>query len=287
MDYNRIVKLKDGRLIGFAEYGDPSGAPIFYFHGFPGSRLEAARFHELAISKAYRLIGIDRPGMGLSTIDKNRTMLSWATDVANFADCLGIEKFSIVGHSGGAPFVAVCAYEIPQRLNGAAIVSGIAPFEKPESQLAMARGQRIANGLIKVMPWLATVMMWLTHIMLKNPGKMMAQMIKQLPEVDQLLYRDQVSADALINSTIEAFKNGVMGPSQEMRLLLNPWGFDLENIKYPMTIWHGSLDTQVPLSHGVIYQSLIPGAQLEVFENEGHLSLMKNHIEKILMSVSP
>lgn len=218
--------------------------------------------------------------MGLSSIDRNRSILSGATDVANFADFLEIKKFSIIGHSGGGPFVAACAYAIRQRLNGAAIISGMAPFEKPESQVGMARGQRIANKVIKAMPWLSPIMMRLTLIMLKSPNKMMAQMIKQLPEVDQLFYCSPDNTKPVINSTLEAFRKGVVGPFQEMRLLLNPWGFDLEDVKYPVTIWHGALDTQVPLSNGAIYADLIPGAQLEIFKNEGHLSLIKNHIEK-------
>ena len=285
MHEQRSIKLADGRQLGFAEYGDPNGIPILYFHGFPGSRLEAGRFHEVAVSNRYRLIGIDRPGIGLSSIDKKRSILSWATDVANFADCLGIKKFSIVGHSGGGPFVAACAYAIPEQLNGAAIVSGMAPFEKPESRIGMARGQIIANNLIKMMPWLSSVMMKLTFLLLKNPDKMMNQMIKQLPEVDQALFRDPAVRKAIIDGTIEAFRNGVSGPAYEMRLLVNPWGFDLENIKYPITIWHGALDTQVPISHAKIYANLIPGAQLKIIENEGHHSLLKNHIDEILRSV--
>jgi pimeloyl-ACP methyl ester carboxylesterase len=285
MHQQRSIELTDGRQIGFAEYGDPNGMPIFYFHGFPGSRLEAGRFHEMAVINRYRLVGIDRPGMGLSSIDKKRSILSWATDVANLADCLGINKFSIVGHSGGAPFVAACAYEIPELLNGAAIVSGMAPIVKPESRIGMARGQIIANRLIKTMPWLATVMMKVTLMMLKNPGKMMGQMIKQLPEVDQALFRDPEIGNAIINSTIEAFRNGVAGPAHEMKLLINPWGFDLENVKYPITIWQGALDTQVPISHAKIYANLIPGAQLKIIENEGHHSLLKNNIVEILRGV--
>jgi len=118
----------------------------------------------------------------------------------------------------------------------------MAPVEKPESRIGMARGQIIANRLIKTMPWLATVMMKLTLMMLKNPNKMMEQMIKQLPEVDQALFRDPEIGKAIINSTIEAFRNGVSGPAHEMKLLINPWGFDLENVKYPITIWQGALD---------------------------------------------
>ena len=285
MDRKETVELKDGRLLGFAEYGDPNGLPIFYFHGFPGSRLEASRFHDVAADNGYRIIGIDRPGMGLSSIDKNRSMLSWATDVAHFADYLEIEKFSIIGHSGGGAFVAACAYAIPNRLNGAAIVSGMAPFDNPESLIGMPRGQIIANKLIKNRPWLANLMMKLTFMMLKNP-KMMEPMIKQLPKIDQDLFRDPVIGKALINNTIEAFRNGVVGVAQEMKLLLNPWDFDLKNISVPITLWQGSLDPQVPMSHAKIYEKLIPGAQLKIIENEGHHSLITNHMVDILRGMS-
>src|SRR3990167_646659 len=150
-----------------------------------------------------------------SQIDPKRTILSWATDVADFANCLGIDKFSILGHSGGAPFVAACAYAIPERLNGAAIVSGMAPLDNLDSRIGMAREQIIVNRLIKAMPFFTSVMMRLTRMMLKNPNKMMGQMIKQLPEVDQALFRDQEIQKALIQSTLEAFKNGIAGASQE------------------------------------------------------------------------
>ena len=70
------ITLQDGRHIGYAEYGEPNGNPIFYFHGFPGSRLEAGHFHDIAIDNNCRLIGIDRPGMGLSSTDTKPNILS-------------------------------------------------------------------------------------------------------------------------------------------------------------------------------------------------------------------
>ena len=107
------VILKDGRRLGYAEYGDPTGKPIFYFHGTPGSRLEAGHLQKIATLNHYRLIGIDRPGMGMSSFHAKHNILSWPADMEMLADCLGINKFSIIGHSGGAPFVAACAYKIP------------------------------------------------------------------------------------------------------------------------------------------------------------------------------
>ncbi len=173
------ITLKDGRQLGYAEYGNPEGKPVFYFHGFPGSRLEAGHLQNVALLNRYRLIGIDRPGMGLSSFQVKRTILSWVNDVEMLADCLGINKFSIVGHSGGAPFVAACAYKIPHRLHGAAIVSGMASFEISEATASLARGQRLINGAIKMMPWIATGMMKLTLTMLKKPW-MLKQLLKKM-----------------------------------------------------------------------------------------------------------
>ncbi len=279
-----IITLADKRLIGYAEYGDPNGMPIFYFHGFPGSRLEASRFNHVAATNHYRLIGIDRPGMGLSSIDKKSTLLSWATDVAHSADTLNIERFSIVGHSGGAPFIAACAYAIAERLNGAAIVSGMAPLENHDSEIGMARGQIIVKKLIQRMPFLTAVMMKLTLIMLKNPNKVIAQMIKKLPERDQNILLDPIFGKMIIDSTTEAFRNGTAGPAHEMNLIFNPWKFELQNITCPVTIWQGTLDTQAPLSHAHIYANSWPFAKLNIIENEGHHSLLQNHIKAILKS---
>lgn len=282
---DNIIELQDGRKIGFAECGDPIGYPILYFHGFPGSRLEVNRFQNVAISNKFRLIGIDRPGMGLSSINPKGSILSWATDIEILTNSLGLDKFSIVGHSGGAPFIAACAYAIPQRLNAAAIVSGMAPLDNPESLVGMARGQIAMSKIIKWVPWIPNIMMKLTLMMLKNP-KMMGKMIKQLPEIDQKIFRDPALLRSLIDSTIEAFRDGTVGPAQEMKLLFNPWGFILEKIACPMTIWHGGLDTQAPVSHAKVYAKLIPDAQLNIIEIEGHHSILKNHIEKVLVGVT-
>ena len=285
MKHEKFITLSDGRKLGFAEYGHPAGMPILYFHGTPGSRLEAGLYHKQAADNGYRLIGLDRPGMGLSSADKKSSVLSWPKDVENFADCLKLDKFSIVGGSGGAPFVAACAYAIPDRLRGAAIVSGMAPLEIPESKIGMPRQQRFMNSLAQTLPWVTPIMMKLTSMALKNP-KMLSQMIKQLPEADQIQFRDPEKCKAIINSSLEAFRNSTAGPAHEINILMHPWGFNLEDIKIPVTIWHGALDTRAPLSHAKIYASLIPNSSLRIFENEGHISLMFNQIENILQEIS-
>ncbi|WP_158615188.1 alpha/beta fold hydrolase [Legionella septentrionalis] len=161
---------------------------VFYFHGLPGSRLEAGHWQNSACLNHYRLIGIDRPGMGLSSKHPTRTILSWADDVEALADYLNIHKFSIIGHSGGAPFVAGCGYKIPHRLNKIAIVSGMAPFEIPEATASLERGQRFINNMIRAAPPLATAMVKLMSMMLKKPG-ILKKMTSKMSEVDQRILR--------------------------------------------------------------------------------------------------
>ena len=280
------VTLTDGRQLGYAEYGDSAGHPVLFFHGFPGSRLQTADFHDAAKAQHCRLIGVDRPGMGLSSCNPQHTLLSWADDITALANHLSIEKFSIFGHSGGAPFVMACAYVMPERITSAAIVSGIAPTTLSESQIGLARGQRILIAFVRFIPGFALLMMQLQHIMFKLPknlnNKMYQKMILQLPAADQVILQNPARLNTMLSASAEAFKQGARGAAQEFRLISNPWGFDLEKIKTPITIWQGALDKQVPISHAKLYQARLPNAQLQLFEQEGHISTLYSHIGSIL-----
>ena len=105
------------------EYGDPDGPVVLYFHGWPASRLEAGLISDLPV----RLLAFDRPGYGRSSPQPGRTLLDWPRDVANVADRLGLDRFHIVGLSGGAPYAAACAYALPRRVLGAALVCPVPP----------------------------------------------------------------------------------------------------------------------------------------------------------------
>ena len=80
------ITLKDGRTLGYGEWGDRAGRAIFYFHGYPGSRYEAALADETANRIGARIIGLDRPGMGLSSLKPGRQLLDWSDDVSEAAD---------------------------------------------------------------------------------------------------------------------------------------------------------------------------------------------------------
>lgn len=91
-----IFILPDGRKLGYAQYGSPTGCAILYQHGLPGSRIEAAASHDLAIELNARIIAIERPGYGWSSPHPTRTILDWPKDVECLADHLGLEEYSVL-----------------------------------------------------------------------------------------------------------------------------------------------------------------------------------------------
>ena len=281
-----VMTLKNGRKLGYAEYGDCAGKPLFFFHGLPGSRLEGRQLNAVARLHHYRLISPDRPGMGWSDMDERRTILSWASDIEALANHLSIEKFSIIAHSGGAPFAAACAYKIPERVHSMAIVAGMAPLEIPEATASLARGHRFLCRTMITMPWVASCMMKLTRMMYKRPS-MLNYVLKQLPIVDQAAFHLLGNNEEQAATLMETFRQGTAGASQEMVLTVRPWGFPLENIKCPVTVWQGGLDKQAPLAHAEIYATRISNAKLFFFKDEGHISLLVNQAEAILQHISP
>jgi pimeloyl-ACP methyl ester carboxylesterase len=84
-----------------------------YFHGHPGSRLEARFLAKAADRAGVRLVGVDRPGMGLSTYQSRRRVMDWPGDVAQLADHLKLGRFAVVGFSGGGLYSLACAYGLP------------------------------------------------------------------------------------------------------------------------------------------------------------------------------
>jgi pimeloyl-ACP methyl ester carboxylesterase len=149
------IELSDGRRLGYAEFGDPGGAPVIYFHGWPGARVEARLGDEAAKGSGVRLIAIDRPGMGLSAFQPRRGFADWPDDVVEAAATLGLDRFALLGISGGGPYAAACAW----KLTGAGIVSSLAPFDVPGAVASMGRRNRLTFQLVRHLGVLRRILM--------------------------------------------------------------------------------------------------------------------------------
>ena len=223
MKGGETLRLEDGRLLGYAVYGDPEGWPIFYFHGFPGSRLEAQLADRVAARMGIRLIALDRPGFGLSDFKPRRTIFEWPDDVVKIADALGINRFATIGVSGGGPYAAACALKIPQRLTAVAIVCGLGPLDTPNGTDRMIRTNHLIFFLGRRLPWLAKISLWrIAYQVRRNPEGTLRRMIVALPDPDKaVLARPEVKT-AMKDNVVEAFRGGSRGAACELLLYTRP-----------------------------------------------------------------
>jgi pimeloyl-ACP methyl ester carboxylesterase len=282
---SEVVELKDGRALGLAHFGDRSGVPVFFFHGFPGSRLEAGLIDEPATAAAVHVIALDRPGFGLSDYAPRRTIGSWADDVAGVAAALGIERFGVVGVSGGGPYALACARRLSDRLTGAAFVSGAPPPEAPGTASAFRRNAGIFK-IGRVAPFVPRMLFdYMSWKLRRNPNDLRDYLLPIVPPADRVqLERDDV-ADLLRRDQLEAFRHGTRGPARESLLLVSPWDFHLENIRMPVHVWQGEADIQVSPEGARWLVSRLPHGVPHFIPGGGHYSVILEDAPAILAAV--
>ncbi|HYM65719.1 MAG TPA: alpha/beta hydrolase [Patescibacteria group bacterium] len=279
-----MLTLKDGRRLAYTERGDPHGVPIIHHHGMPGSRLEHEADDDFYRSLGVRVITPDRPGYGLSEPYPHRRLLDWPADVAELADALGIERFGVTGLSGGGIYALACAAVIPERLIEVVVTGCPAPMQRHGALAGMRFMTRAGVWLGSSAPWLLE---WgaamLAGIIRRHPRFFVKQFNRDKPAPDMFwLSMPSVSAGAA-DTLREALRPGAWGYVQDIRVLSTPWGFPLSDIRVPVELWHGDLDTVIPLSHGRYLASAIPNATLKVCPGEAHM-LLWNHLAEILIA---
>ncbi len=282
---NEIFKLPDGRELGYAKYGHPNGKAGLFFHGIPGSRLQRnpdlTALQELSIC----IYALDRPGTGLSTYQKDRKLLDWADDVHAFVNELGIEKFFVIGISSGGPYTLACACRMPERITQISLVSALAPLHEGEFFDIIDPKMRRLFKFAKQMPTLLNGLIRITFLFLKDRFDVaFEKLVADLPESDKNLLHQTAIAEMFRNDVAQAFRQGSKGVVNDMRILSEPWGFSLSDIKLPVNVWHGTADTIVPIQLAKFYLENLPNVQAHFIEGAGHfmaLQYMKDIFSQI------
>ncbi|MBF0452682.1 MAG: alpha/beta hydrolase [Candidatus Magnetomorum sp.] len=280
---SKTLYLRDGRQLGFSDLGDPSGVPLFYFHGFPSSRLEAIAANNIAAELNVRLIAVDRPGIGLSDTKPQRTLLDWPDDVQELADALQIDQFSALGISGGGPYLMACAYKIPQRLISCGSVCGLGPLSASLDLGGMSFVNRMGLTLSKKSPWITSVLMaGISSLINLYPEMIIQLMAGNAPECDKNALKDETFNTIMIKAAQESLRTGSAGLSQDLIIYGNEWGFDLSDIHIPVNVWHGEMDTTLPVCFGKQFEEKIPDCTATYYSNEGHISIVPNHFSDFI-----
>ena len=281
------IAIDNDRQIGFAEFGDPQGRAVFWLHGTPGARRQIpdeARVY--AEQHHIRLIGVDRPGIGSSTPHQYDAVLDFAHDLRVIADVLGIERFAVIGLSGGGPYSLACAAAMPERVVTAAVLGGVAPTRGPDaiSGGAMTLGNMVAPVL--EVAGLPVRLAAATLIKLIRPVASPALEVyaRVSPEGDRrLLGRPEFKA-MFLDDLLNGSRKQLAAPFADVVVFARPWGFRLDEVKVPVLWWHGDRDHIIPFEHGEHVVAGLPDATMHVIHGESHLAGL-GRAEEILRTV--
>jgi pimeloyl-ACP methyl ester carboxylesterase len=267
---DRVILLRDGRRLGYAQYGDPTGRPIFFFHGFGTSRMVCPP-EGPALEMGVRLVAVDRPGIGLSDAQPGRQLLDWPSDVAELADHLGIRSFTVIGWSGGGPYAAVCGYALPERVEAVGLVSSPAPLAGTSERGYLRRMDRNAVRAAGRAPWMIRLALWhWGRPQRRDAERFFDDSFADMCAADQAVLAEPELRDRMIANSAELYRQGGRGMYDEALVLTRPWGFELKEIRVPVFVWHGELDDTVPLAMADYLARAIPSAQVSIHRDEGH-----------------
>lgn len=268
----------NGIRYGTCNYGDESGFPVFYFHGFSGSRIDGYiyGFDEAAKKAGLRIIGVDRPGIGYSDFQPYRTLLSWHKDIEVLADALHLSEFSILGISGGGPYALACAYALDQRLKHVVTISSMAPFYFSESITGMAM-------MVPKQPYLIRYLMGLGFMIgTRHMRTILKKLLRgYLAEADDTFLSHPEREEHLMNCVLENFRQGTRGYLHDASLYRKDWQFNPAHIKRHVILWHGTADKNVSIEASQRLAALLPNHQLIIRKGEGHFSITGHNIDEI------
>jgi pimeloyl-ACP methyl ester carboxylesterase len=285
---DRRFRLSDGRVLGYDEHGPADGVPLLYFHGAPSVRVEALVFDlpDLADRLRVRLIVPDRPGLGLSDFQPRRQVGDWPADVVALADDLGLDRFAVLGYSGGGPYALACAAMIPTRVTAVGVVGGTTPHDIPGVADGVNQNSLRFMRLAVKRPWLSRLVSWVMgQVARRQPNRLIASALAALPEPDRR-YLGQVGRGQLFARMVaESVRRGGRGAQWDTSLMLLPWGFDPTTIQPRVHLWHGEEDRNAPVAMARYLGGVIPTVEPRIIAGEGHLSVLGNHAEEILSTL--
>lgn len=279
------VALADGRVLEAVSEGDPDGRLLVFHHGSPGAAAPFSVFDRAATERGIRFVTWSRPGFGGSTRREGRTVADCAEDVAALADVLEADRFLTLGWSGGGPHALACAGLLPDRVEAAATIAGVAPYDAEglDWTAGMGEDNRIEYPLAATDPdahleWMRPVAEAMATI---TPDRIVSEIRSLISVVDESSLTGEFG-EWLAAVFRSAFRGGPWGWRDDDLAFVAPWGVDLGAVSVPVSIWQGRHDLMVPFAHGEWLAAHVRGARSQLRPEHGHLSLLVGAIGEIL-----
>ena len=261
-----VITLADGRRLRWHEFGDPDGAPVIYTAGTPVSGLGGGTYDQAARAAGLRWISPDKPGYGGSDYQRERSLTSWADDLAALAGHLGLDQFALAGESGGSPFTLAAAHALAGRVSVVVLIASGGPIAPAEMHGMKAR--------IRVMVWLARHAPALNMVQVAAMRRELVSPARAERALQRDLAGTPQAAHAALRIEYEAVADallpGTRATVQELAITKRPWPFPLSEVKTPVHLWHGELDRHAPIAFARRLTRVLPDATLHVSDSSGH-----------------
>ena len=280
-----LVPMRDGRTTEVLTYGSGTEGTLVFHSGTPGGLAPRDYFAEVCDKHGLRFVMAARPGYGLSSPRPGRVAADVAEDIADVLDHLGIDTFISMGCSGGGCHTLACAALLPGRCLASAAVVSPAPIDADDLDYYAGMGAEnfeewklAEQGRDAVEPWLERAAAGMRNQPIDNFAE---QYGDSFPTVDIEMMATGFGT-TMQASMQKAISTGVEGWLEDDLVLVTPWGFDLGAITTPVSVWAGKQDRMVSSDHSVWIARTIPGADLHVLADHGHLSVQVAALDDIV-----
>lgn len=281
MDLGQTIRLASGRTVGFADYGSADDTAVIWCHGGPGSRLEPAYVAPSARGAGLRIVGIDRPGYGLSTAEPGRTIGGWVPEALAVADHLGIARFVAVGISTGGAFALAVAALAPERVLGVVPCCSITDMRwlPARATVSVPHAHAVWDAPDRERAMAAAV---------ESHGIDGSKIVESaqgppLPPSDLAMLVDHPWGRQWMAAVPAMFAQGLAGYTDD-RLADRPgWvSFDVADIACPVIVLHGTADVIADPLHARHTAAIVPRAELRIVDGLGHFSIQDQLIPAVV-----
>ncbi len=277
-DGDVLLRLGDGRALGYRIFGDPRGAPLLFLHGTPGSRLKFSIGDEAGRKLGLAIIAPDRWGYGLTDAPAAPTLSGFASDMGALMDHLGHARFAVGGISGGGPFAAAVAACHARRVPALALISPVGPIADARAEEALSTVHRFCFTVLPGWPKTIAVVFRGFRWSLAHAPRLAGQLatLRGAGSDREIIARPDV-AERLLGSFREGLRPGTAGPVTDLHVFSQPWDVNLKSIAAPTRMWIGGDDTAVPIAAARALAETIPHCTLSELPGEGHLWLATHY----------
>jgi pimeloyl-ACP methyl ester carboxylesterase len=249
-----------GRRVGYVELCVAEGAPVVFVHGLAGCWQHW--LENLApLARRHHVIALDLPGFGCSEAPPGGLSISGIADtIDGLCELLGIGPVTLVGNSMGGMIAAVLALEHPARVERLVLVdaAGLSIADAPALFLRSIVRLVAAFG--------ATGPIGDRRVLRRRRARQLL--------VGGVVRHPSLIADDLLAQTPDGTGAPAFRPAVDA-MLKHDLRTRLSELSQPTLICHGRNDLLVPVKDAVEFNRLIPGSDLLVFDDTGHMPMLE------------